>query len=80
MNSRIGQDTDLLAHLEDDLRTGAFPVIEGLVSTRLSVEVAAQFDIESGELLLAGREEQFLLSQGEVQALLDFLYTQLADR
>jgi hypothetical protein len=62
--------------IEDDMRVGAFPVIEGLVSERLSEQVSAQLDTESGELLLAGMEEQFLLSHTEVQALLNFLYNQ----
>lgn len=64
---------DWLADIEDDLRTGAFPEIEGLRSTRLSEQTYVQFDEQTGTLLIAGRDRQQLLERDEVETLVQFL-------
>lgn len=64
---------DWLADVEDDLRAGAFPEIEGLRSARLSKQTYAQYDEQTGTLLIAGLDWQKLLERDEVGNLATFL-------
>lgn len=64
---------DLRQHIEDDLRTDAYPEIEGLRSARLSEQTYAQFDSQTGTLLIAGLDKQQLLESDEVARLVEFL-------
>lgn len=68
---------DLRQHIEDDLRTDAYPEIEGLRSARLSSETYAQFDSQTGTLLIAGLDRQQLLERDEVAQLVVFLQSVL---
>lgn len=64
---------DLREHIEDDVRSGAFPEFEGLRSVRLSEQVYAQYDEHTGTLLVAGLDWQKLLERDEVEQLAKFL-------
>lgn len=64
---------DWLADVEDDLRTDAYPEVEGLRSARLSSETYVQYDSQTGSLLIAGLDKQQLLESSEVARLIEFL-------
>jgi hypothetical protein len=67
---------DVMAHIEDSLASGDFPVIDGLTSQRLGATVSAQFDEQTGTLLIATNETQVLLSPLEAQALFCLLHSE----
>lgn len=66
-------ESDVEAHVEDDIRSGGFPEIEGLVSKRLDKECSVQFDREQGTLLIATNDTQILLDVKATSALANFL-------
>lgn len=72
----IETQEEVLLHIEDDMRAGNFPVIGDLKSQRLGTSVSAQFDEQSGTLLIATDEAQVLLSALEAQALMCFLHSE----